>query len=127
VLKSPGKRAEPVTLAEGVNFMDEIYRVIESAEGTPPGRKGSMGDRPYPEQFGQPDLRFIFDDEFSYKPVQPNRWGVKGPILVARLEDDHYSSLDPDEIEGIIDDLEQEVRKDPNDWEQKLKSYGKYF
>jgi len=118
VVKHPGKRAEPVTLAKGVRFWDEIYRVIESADGNPPERKGSMGDQPYPEQFKKPQLRVIFDDEFRLKPMKLNRWGIKGPIMVARLKGDHYSSLHPDEIDGIIEDLNQEVRKDPNDWER---------
>ena len=60
--------------------------------------------------------------------MKPNCWGFKGPILVARVDDDHYSSLlHPDEIEGIIKDLDQELRKGPNDWEQQLKDLGKYF
>ena len=59
--------------------------------------------------------------------MKRNCWGIKGPILVARVDDDHYSSLHPDEIEGIIKDLDQELRKDPNDWEQQLKDLGKYF
>ena len=121
VVKHPGKRAEPVTPAKGVKFWDEIYRVIESADGNPPGRNGSMGDRPYPEQFKKPHLRVIFDDELLLKPMKPNRWGIKGPIIVARLKDDHYSSLNPEETEGVIEDLEREPRKNPNDWEQQLK------
>jgi hypothetical protein len=47
--------------------------------------------------------------------------------MVARLKGDHYSSLHPDEIDGIIEDLNHEVRKDPHDWEQQVKDLGKYF
>jgi len=127
VVKHPGKRPEPVTLAQGVEFLDEIYRVIGSADGNPPGRKGSMGDRPYPEQFKKPQLHVIFDDEFRFKPMKHNRWDIKGPIMVARVRGEDYASLRPDEIEGIIDDLDQEVRSDPNDWERQIKDLGKYF
>ena len=123
----PRKKAEAVPLAPDEDFEEVAYRILESAEGHPPGRSLCRGDQPYPSQFNKPDLWFLFDDEFGYFPMKRNCWGVKGPILVARVDDDHYSSLHPDEIEGIVKDLDQELRKDPNDWEQQLKDLGKYF
>jgi hypothetical protein len=127
VIKHPGKRAEAVTLARGEDFEEEACRILESAEGHPPGRSLCRGDQPYPSQFNKPDLWFIFDDEFGHFPMKPNRWKVKGLLLVARVDDDRYSSLRPDEIDGIISDLDGEPRKDPNDWEQQMKDLGKFF
>jgi hypothetical protein len=127
VIKYPRKKAEAVPLAPDEDFEEVAYRILESAEGHPPGRSLCRGDQPYPSQFNKPGLWFLFDDEFGYFPMKRNCWGIKGPILVARVDDDHYSSLHPDEIEGIIKDLDQELRKDPNDWEQQLKDLGKYF
>ena len=54
IVKHPGKRAEPVTLAEGVKFMDEIYRVIESAEGNPRGGRGPWAIDPIPNSSASP-------------------------------------------------------------------------
>jgi len=127
VLKEPGTRAVPITLPGGTTFVEEVYRIIGSAEGNPPGRKGAFGDMPYPEQFDKPDLRVSFDDEFGLKPLKLNCWGVKGAILIARLESGQYTSLRPEEIESVITDLEREPARDINDWEQKIKDLGKHF
>jgi hypothetical protein len=127
VVKYPGKSAESTTLPDGTEFLEEFYRVINSSEGNLPEREGSLGDRSYPEHLGKQDLRVLFDDEFGLKPMQPNRWGIKGPIMIVRLGDDEFTSLQADEIEGIISDLEQELPEDPNNWEQKMKNMSKYF
>lgn len=115
VLKNPGQRAVAMTLPEGAEYIKEVYRIIEATEGNPPGRKGSFGDMPYPAAFERPNLRVAFDDEFGFKPLKANRWGIKGAITVARLEDGRFASLRDDEIEGVIADLDREPPKDPND------------
>jgi hypothetical protein len=127
VIKHPGRKAETVTLAKGVDFLDEVYRVIESADGNPPGRSGSMGDQPYPEQFDKPHLHFIYDDEFGLKPMRSNRWGINGPIMVARVKGSEYCSLRADEIGAIIEDLEQEIRRKPTEMEQSLEDFENSF
>ena len=127
VIKHPGARAEPVMVDGEVNFDDEAYRVIASAEGHPRGRGLCRGDKAYPAQFGKPDLWVMFDGEFLHFPMRPNRWGIKGLIVITRVEDNRFVSLRPDEADGIISDLEQEIGKDPHDPEQMFKDLGKYF
>ena len=62
VIKYPRKKAEAVTLAPDEDFEEVAYRILESAEGHPPGRSLCRGDQPYPSQFNKPGLWFLFDD-----------------------------------------------------------------
>jgi hypothetical protein len=52
--------------------------------------------------------------------MKSNRGGANGPIMVARIKVPEYCSLRAEEIEGIIEHFEQEIRRKPSDFEQTL-------